>query len=157
MIIRSIEAGDLDEVIAMCAEHAAFERAEYDLTDKRDKLAKLLFGCTPALLGKVATDGRALAGYATASIEVSTWAAECFMHMDCLFVRAGHRGLGIGAQLLGAIIEEAAGRGITQLQWQTPQWNQDADRFYRRSGASVSEKFRYSLIINDGRIAKRIA
>jgi GNAT superfamily N-acetyltransferase len=148
VIVRSLEQRDLDEVIALCAEHAAFERASYDPVGKREKLAKLFFGSEPALVGKVATDGQSLFGYATASVEVSTWAAERFMHLDCLFVREGHRGSGIGARLMDAIVQEAARLQINQVQWQTPKWNIPADRFYRRLGALACEKFRYTLAVN---------
>lgn len=147
IIIRSVEARDVDELIVLCAEHAAFERASYDPTGKREKLAKLLFARESALIGKVAVGEDSLVGYATASAEVSTWAAQRFMHMDCLFVRETHRGRGVGARLMEAIVQEAARLGIDQLQWQTPRWNTKADRFYRRTGAVVSEKFRYSLVI----------
>lgn len=147
IIIRSVAPRDVDELIVLCGEHAAFERASYDPTNKREKLASLLFAREPALIGKVAVSEDSLIGYATASAEVSTWAAERFMHMDCLFVRETHRGRGVGARLMEAIVQEAARLGIHQLQWQTPRWNTDADRFYRRAGAVVSEKFRYSLVI----------
>jgi GNAT superfamily N-acetyltransferase len=148
VIVRSLEQRDLPEVIALCAEHAAFERASYDPAGKLEKLATLFFGNAPVLVGKVAINGQSLIGYATASVEVSTWTAERFMHMDCLFVREGHRGSGIGARLMEAIVQEAARLQINQVQWQTPQWNTRADRFYRRLGALACEKFRYTLVIN---------
>ena len=150
--IRSVEPRDLDAFIVLCGEHAAFERAAYDPTGKPEKLRQLLFAREPALIGKVAVSEDALVGYATASAEVSTWAAARFVHMDCLFVRAGCRGQGVGAMLMAAIMEEAARLGIDQLQWQTPAWNTDADRFYRRAGALASEKLRYTLDIKDSPI-----
>lgn len=151
IIIRSVEPRDLDEVVVLCAEHAAFEQASYDPAGKREKLSTLLFAREPALLGKVAVSGDSFVGYATASAEVSTWAAERFMHMDCLFVREAHRGRGVGARLMEAIVQEAARLGIAHLQWQTPRWNTAADRFYRRVGASASEKLRYTLVIDGAR------
>ena len=152
IIIRSVEPHDLNALIVLCSEHAAFERADYDPTNKREKLRELLFAREPALIGKVAVSEGSLVGYATASAEVSTWAAARFMHMDCLFVREGHRGQRIGAKLMAAIVQEATRLGIDQLQWQTPAWNHDADRFYRRAGALASEKLRYTLVIKDSRI-----
>ena len=155
IVIRSVEARDLDELVDLCAEHAAFERASFDPAGKREKLATLFFACEPALLGKVATREDSLVGYATASVELSTWAAGRFMHMDCLFVREAQRGHGIGARLMESIIQEAAGLRIAEMQWQTPHWNTAADRFYRRTGASVSEKLRYTLRIDGYERMKR--
>ena len=147
IVIRAVEARDLDELVLLCAEHAAFERASFNPAGKREKLAQLLLAREPALFAKVAASADSLVGYATASVEVSTWEAERFMHMDCLFVREAERGHGVGAKLMEAIMQESARMGITEMQWQTPRWNAAADRFYRRTGASVSEKLRYRLEI----------
>ncbi|MGP3950192.1 hypothetical protein [Streptomyces sp. 7N604] len=40
---------------------------------------------------------------------------------------------------------EARGLGLTEVQWQTPAWNEGAARFYERLGARAKEKLRYSL------------
>jgi GNAT superfamily N-acetyltransferase len=71
------------------------------------------------------------------------------MHMDCLFVRAAHRNQNIGTRLMLEVLREAQRRGIAQLQWQTPLWNVGADRFYRRLGVQPSEKYRYTLAVED--------
>ena len=147
MIIRPIAERDLAELVELCAEHAAFERAVYEREGKPERLNSLLFGREPSLRIWVAQSEGTLVAYASATIDTSTWAAERFMHMDCLFVREGHRDRGIGAKLMEAIVQEATRQRIGQLQWQTPRWNVSADRFYRRAGAVVSEKFRYSLVI----------
>ena len=35
--------------------------------------------------------------------------------------------------------------GIDEIQWQTPEWNADAARFYRRLGATETVKRRFAL------------
>jgi GNAT superfamily N-acetyltransferase len=67
--------------------------------------------------------------------------------MDCLFVRARQRGAGVGAALMDSVVQMARQRGFAQVQWQTPRWNADASRFYRRRGASEAAKSRFVLDI----------
>jgi GNAT superfamily N-acetyltransferase len=70
------------------------------------------------------------------------------MHLDCLFVREPARGRGVGAALLHAVFAIATAQEIAELQWQTPDWNEPAIRFYRRLGAQGKAKLRFTLQLN---------
>ena len=149
MIIRPITERDLTELVQLCAEHAAFERAVYEREGKLERLNALLFGRESSLRIWIAESEGTLVAYASATIDTSTWIAERFIHMDCLFVRASHRNQNIGAQLLRRVALEGKRLGIAQMQWQTPTWNANADRFYRRMPLSVTEKFRYQAQLDE--------
>lgn len=105
----------------------------------------MLFGAAPRLHAIVAADDDGIVGYATASLEASTWQGVEFLHMDCLFLREAARGSGVGGLLLTALRELAASLGARELRWQTPDWNEGAIRFYDRTGATRSAKQRYTL------------
>lgn len=143
-IVRPFLPPDLPAVLDLCAEHAAYERSVFDRASCAAGLATALSAASPRLLCRVA-EGDGIVGYATATIDFSTWRAREFLHMDCLYVRAAQRGAGIGARLLAALRDEARARGIDEMQWQTPDWNAGAARFYRRLGASESTRLRYRL------------
>lgn len=147
MVIREIESADLAPFIDLCAEHAEFERMSYERQGKLAMLQRALACSPPTLYGWVAASQQQLLAYATVTIDFSTWSAAHFMHLDCLYVRAAYRGHGLGSELMKAAIAEARRRGIRELQWQTPEWNVEADRFYRRLGASARTKVRYSLAV----------
>jgi GNAT superfamily N-acetyltransferase len=149
VIIRPITEHDLTELVGLCAEHAAFERAAYQREGKLERLNALLFGREPSLRVWVAESEGTLVAYASATIDTSTWAAERFIHMDCLFVRASHRNQNIGARLLRRVALEGKRLGIGQMQWQTPTWNVNADRFYRRMPLIMTEKFRYQAGLDE--------
>ncbi|HVF16786.1 MAG TPA: GNAT family N-acetyltransferase, partial [Steroidobacteraceae bacterium] len=83
--------------------------------------------------------------YATATIDYATWMSREFIHLDCLFVTDRVRSRGVGARLLESVCEYARAAGITQVQWQTPDWNLDAQRFYKRVGATPKPKVRFTL------------
>ena len=147
MFVRAIEERDLNQLPEMCREHAAFERREISAPEA-SLLHSAFFDPPARLHGWVAHDGHGLLGYATATIDFSTWRARAFMHLDCLYVRERARGRNVGSALLVAVCERARDVGIDELQWQTPDWNLDAQRFYRRHGAMPSDKVRFILSLH---------
>jgi GNAT superfamily N-acetyltransferase len=145
--VRVAERNDVETLVELCGEHAAFEHAPYEADGKPVKLRAALFCATPSLQAWVATVQHDVVGYATATEDFSTWSAAPFLYMDCLFVRPRHRNSGIGAALLSAVAHYARERDIDEVQWQTPAWNIDACRFYERHGAIAHEKARFCLKI----------
>ncbi|MEU8677652.1 GNAT family N-acetyltransferase [Streptomyces sp. NPDC048560] len=148
--VRHARVADLSHVAQLASEHAAFEQAAPPPADLAVRLEALLFGgpaprlrCFVAELG----DGHVI-GYASCAPEISTWGGTEYLHMDCLFLREGHRGLGVGPMLMDAVRSEARRLGLALVQWQTPAWNTDAIRFYERLGAEAKEKRRFSLSVD---------
>ncbi|MEU8485227.1 GNAT family N-acetyltransferase [Streptomyces sp. NPDC048641] len=144
--VRRARPGDLPEVARLAAEHAAFEKADPPPPGLADRLHALLFAAaTPRLRCLVAERVDAtLVGYATCEPAISTWDGYEYLHMDCLYLRPGHRGLGLGPLLMNAVAAEARALGIAEIQWQTPVWNDGAIRFYRRLGARSKDKLRFT-------------
>ena len=141
-VVRHALAADLPHVAELAAEHAAYEKAALPAKDLAERLADTLFGRPqPLLLCLVAElPGGELAGYATCAPEFATWQGRRYLHLDCLFLRAEHRGQGLGALLFEAILAEAGALGLEEVQWNTPAWNAGAIRFYDRLGATGVEK-----------------
>jgi len=140
-----IEPGDIEALVLLCVDHARYEQADYTPMGKADLLKQALFEEPVKLLAWVAKIDGKLTGYASATIEFSTWLAREYAHMDCLFVAEDYRGYGVGAALLATIVRFARERGVDQVQWQTPEWNERARKFYRREGAAEKLKARYTL------------
>ncbi|MFD9796205.1 GNAT family N-acetyltransferase [Streptomyces sp. NPDC059070] len=145
--VRRARPDDLPRLAELAAEHAVYEKAAPPAPDFAERLGALLFG--PAaprvrcLVAEIA--GGEVVGYASCAPEFATWQAREYLHMDCLFLRDGHRGLGLGERLMAAVVAEARELGLSEVQWQTPVWNEGARRFYDRVGAAGHEKVRYSL------------
>ncbi|WP_432035201.1 N-acetyltransferase family protein [Streptomyces cucumeris] len=145
--VRAGVREDLPRVAELAAEHAAYERADPPAGDFAERLAEALFDRSPpwvSLLVAALPDGR-LAGYATCAPEFATWQGLRYLHMDCLYLRAEHRGHGLGRRLFDAVAAEAGALRLTEIQWNTPLWNEDAMRFYERLGAVRRDKARYGL------------
>jgi GNAT superfamily N-acetyltransferase len=143
--IRPARPDDLDGLLRLCSEHAAYERLAPPAPEAAQALSAALWGPAPRASCLVAHSGHELFGYATYSLEFATWTGHEYVHLDCLFVRETHRGNGIGQALLARVTQAAAELGAREIQWQTPDWNADAIRFYRRAGATGRHKIRFTL------------
>lgn len=145
--VRHARPDDLPRIAELVTEHAAYERAAVPPPDLARRLTLLLFDTpAPRLRCLVAESGSGeIVGYATCAPELSTWDGCEYLHMDCLFLTSGSRGSGLGPLLVDAVTAEARNLGLTEIQWQTPVWNEGAVRFYDRIGARAKEKLRYTL------------
>lgn len=145
IVIRRIKEYELDQMIELCEEHAKFEKTEYSREGKLKKLHAHLWGNELVLICFVAVSKKELLGYITYTREFSTWSADYFFHMDCLYIKEKKRKLGIGRRLVNEMVKSADREGIKQIQWQTPIENLNAIEFYHHLGAYSKEKSRFYL------------
>ncbi|QES47589.1 GNAT family N-acetyltransferase [Streptomyces venezuelae] len=162
-LVRRARPQDLERLVELIHEHVAYEKSAPRPPGLADRLGPQLFGPEsgaesgtgaatgaesgrPGLWVLVAEDPDGeVAGYAACSAEFSFWDARHYLHMDCLYLADGARGHGLGAALMDAVTELARELGMDEVQWQTPEWNEGAIRFYDRLGAAGKPKRRYSL------------
>ncbi len=147
LIIRPIQIQDLEQLVQLCAEHAEYERQSYDPSGKLEALERAIFGDAPKAFVWVVAAEHKLLGFASVTLEFSTWDADQFAHLDCLYLQPEARGKGIGSTLFKTILEFAANQNCLNLQWQTPDWNTSAIAFYEHLGATSKTKQRFTLAI----------
>ncbi|MEO1479155.1 MAG: GNAT family N-acetyltransferase [Bacteroidota bacterium] len=145
LALRPVRRTDLDALVTLCAEHAAYEGCVYDQTGKAQRLGTLLFGEGPGVFGFVATQADRLIGFATWMPQLSTWDAATYAHLDCLYLCPEARGRGLGRRLVACVVQAATAAGCTRMEWQTPTSNASAIRFYDRLGATSKAKRRFYL------------
>ncbi|MEU5149023.1 MULTISPECIES: GNAT family N-acetyltransferase [Streptomyces] len=145
-VIRRARVGDLPRLVELIHEHVAYEKSDPRPADLAGRLGPRLFTEDARLWVLLAenADG-VVAGYAACSAEFAFWDARDHLHMDCLYLAAAARGQGLGAALMDGVRELARELGLEQVQWQTPDWNEGAIRFYDRLGAASNPKLRYTL------------
>lgn len=127
----------------MCASHAAYEQASYSETGKEKKLKDAIFRERPDLYCWVIDADQPVVGYFTYTFDYSTWGACRFLYLDCLYIEPEYRGHGIGAEIFKKLQAIAKENDCSVLQWQTPDFNERAIRFYRRMGATGKNKVRF--------------
>ena len=79
--------------------------------------------------------------------QFSTWDSDFYIYMDCLFLMEESRGFGIGEKLIAKIKQEGQNIKCNHIQWQTPDFNVRAIKFYNRTGAMSKTKKRFFLEI----------
>lgn len=143
--IRFVKREDMNQLIDLCEAHATYEKCIYNRANKSEKLERDLFSKHPKLYCLVVESANRLIGYASYTVQYSTWDACEYIYMDCLFMTEEARGFGIGEQLVRRIQREGKISEISLLQWQTPDFNIRAIKFYNRIGASSKSKERFFL------------
>jgi len=143
--IRFVQQKDLEELVNLCEEHALYEKADFSKEGIKEKLSQHLFSSSPALYCLVLELDSRLIGYATYMKQYSTWDANFYVYMDCLFLNEHSRGSGLGVELMNQIKKESVKLGCDLIQWQTPTFNTGAIKFYNRIGATSKNKERFFL------------
>ena len=143
--IRPCEQRDLPCVIALCDRHAAYEQAVYCSTGKLESLKEAIFSSAPSLYCYVVESAANVVGYFTYTLDFSTWDAQRFLYLDCLYLVPEYRSLGIGEKVFEILREIASELHCVNIQWQTPIFNVRAVKFYTRIGGQAKEKMRFSL------------
>ena len=143
LLIRPVRSDEIAVLLRLCREHAVYEKSDFLPAGKSEHLRCAIFAAPPRLWCFVAVADGVIAGYATCTKDFSTWHAEEYLHLDCIYLVPKYRGLGIGTKMMQAIARHAASLGCASMEWQTPAWNKNAIQFYRRLGSIAREKVRF--------------
>jgi ribosomal protein S18 acetylase RimI-like enzyme len=143
--IRDCEITDLPKLVILCQKHAQYEKANYSPEGKEENLKKALFEEHPKLYCLVVATKETIVGYVSYTFDYSTWNAATFIYMDCLFLEEETRGLGIGEILIEKLKQIGIEKNCVNIQWQTPEFNEGAIRFYNRIGGKGKDKVRFTL------------
>lgn len=144
-LIRTCTPADVPAVVVLCARHAAYEHAGYQAEGKEALLQQVLFGAAPRLFCLVVEVDQQVKGYASYTFDCATWDAAVFMYLDCLYLQPECRGHRIGEMLMQQLAAIARDNHCTRMEWQTPDFNTNAIRFYERIGGVGRDKRRFSL------------
>lgn len=142
-VVRAAVPADASALAPLCAAHAAYEQLSYHEVGHVQRL-QVALSSGQLHVWLLEQDGLAV-GYASVTLDFATLSGQRFAHLDCLYLAPDTRGHGGGQALMRAVQAFATEQGCTELQWQTPDWNHDAMRFYARLGARGSAKQRYTL------------
>jgi GNAT superfamily N-acetyltransferase len=144
--LRAAEPRDIDAIVALIAELAAFERLSHLVQATPEKLAPHLFGERPVAECVVGEVGGVVVAFALFFTNFSTFLARPGMYLEDLYVRPAQRGSGLGRALLEHLGRLAAERGCGRFEWSVLDWNADAIGFYEKLGATVMADWRICRI-----------
>ena len=144
-VIRDCTEKDLPALVDLCGKHSEYEQADYDPTGKEKLLKNAMFSNVPKLFCSVIEANSKLQGYFSYTLDYSTWDAQMFLYLDCLYLEPEFRGQRIGEIVFEKLRGIAAQNNCMNIQWQTPVFNEGAIKFYNRIGGTGREKVRFFI------------
>jgi GNAT superfamily N-acetyltransferase len=154
-VIRPARPGDVPAMVGLVRELAEYEKALDEVRLTEQQLHDRLFGNSPALFGHVATtteDGGApgdVVGLALWFLNFSTWRGTHGIYLEDLYVQRGHRGTGLGRELLRTLADLCVQRGYSRLEWSVLDWNTPSIDFYRAAGALPMDEWTVFRLTDD--------
>lgn len=133
--VRRAVPTDVPAMVGLVHELARYERAAHECHLDDAGLDAALFSPAPALFGHVAVADDEVVGLALWFLSFSTWRGVHGIYLEDLVVDPGHRGRGLGRELLAALAAECVDHGWARLEWSVLDWNTPAIDFYRSLGA----------------------
>jgi ribosomal protein S18 acetylase RimI-like enzyme len=135
--IRRATPADAADVAAMVREIAAHEDQTAHVQVLDTQWRSLLE--RPDVVVLLAERNGMAAGYVSALRQLHLWTGGDVVDLDDLYVRPAHRDAGIGRRLMAALAALAAPEQLL-IRWGTEVDTVDAQRFYRRLGATLRPK-----------------
>ncbi len=148
-MIRPVAERDLDEVLELIHDLAAYERSPQSVAIDRDLLAAALFGRSPRVFGHVAEAEGRVVGMAIWFVTFSTWTGHHGIYLEDLYVRPEARGGGIGRALVAELAALAQREHYTRIEWSVLDWNEPALAFYRSIGARPMDEWTVYRLAGD--------
>jgi GNAT superfamily N-acetyltransferase len=149
--VRRARPDDVPAMVRLVRELAAYEKAEHEALMTEEQLSAALFAERPALFGHVAlAEGSDEAvGLALWFLNFSTWRGTHGVYLEDLYISPGHRGTGLGRELLRTLAELCVERGYSRLEWAVLDWNTPSIDFYRAAGAVPMEDWTVFRLTGD--------
>jgi diamine N-acetyltransferase len=147
--IRPARPGEAPLVLAFVRELAEYERLSHAVEATEAMLDAALFGSTPRVFCDIAEwDGEPV-GFALWFLNFSSFRGRNGIYLEDIFVRAAHRGQGIGKALLRHLAGRCVAEGWSRLEWAVLDWNAPSIAFYRSQGAVLLDEWTICRISGD--------
>ena len=147
--LRPAEPRDLDAIVGLIRELAAFERLTHLLQVTPQSLAPHLFGERPVVEAIVAERASRVVAFALFFTNFSTFLGKPGLYLEDLIVAPEQRGQGMGRALLTRLARIAVERDYGRFEWSVLDWNEHAIRFYEGMGASLLPEWRICRVTGD--------
>jgi GNAT superfamily N-acetyltransferase len=136
--IRPARRDDADGFLALVRALAEFERLPGPTDEAAARLVEDAFGAMPRfelLVAEPVGESGRIVAYAVFFPTYSTFLARPSLFLEDIFVHPDARGRGLAEEILRRLATLAIERGCGRFEWMVLDWNEPAQRLYRRIGA----------------------
>jgi GNAT superfamily N-acetyltransferase len=141
MIIRKGNPEDMEAVLRLIQELAAFENEPEAVLITVDDLIRDGFGPVPLFHVFVSEVESDIVGIALYYYRYSTWKGKT-IHLEDLVIKEKMRGTGLGYALYSEIIKQGKKDKVRRIEWNVLDWNTPAIEFYEKSGAKILDDWK---------------
>ena len=99
------------------------------------------------MIGRLAELDGVVVGFTVSVLHPGSWTLQPICYLEDLFVDAAARGHGIGAALIGDLVDLGRARGWSRLYWHTKGSNETARQLYDRY-VEADDFVRYRLFLD---------
>ena len=139
---RRARDGDAARLLELIRELALFEELAPPDSAAADRLMTDIFGPAPRLEAYMGGFDKAAVAYALVLETYSSFLARPTLYLEDLYVQPEYRSRGLGEVMVRRLAAEAVSRGCGRMEWVVLDWNEGAQRFYRRTGAEMMDGWR---------------
>ena len=135
-VIRRAKIEDCKAIYQMIYDMAVYEKMEDQVKVTAEQLQEDGFGAQPKFYSFVVECAQThkLVGYTIYYFIYSTWKAQ-IGYLEDVYVEESWRKLGIGTELIKAVMKDVLSRGCTQCRLACLQWNKSPLKLYKSLGA----------------------
>jgi GNAT superfamily N-acetyltransferase len=151
MTIRPATPDDVPAILGLVRDLATYEREPDAVEATEDHVREALFpdAGAPTTFAHVAEVDGDVVGMAVWYLTYSTWTGVNGIWLEDLFVQPGHRGSGLGRELLATLARTCVERGYRRLEWSVLDWNEPSIAFYRALGAVALDEWTTHRLAGD--------
>ncbi len=137
--VRMAIQKDFHDVHSLIMEFATFIKTPEKVTTTPEQMIEdsNIFNCIVA-----ETSDNHIVGFATYFFSYYSWTGKA-IYLDDLYIKRENRGKGIGNMLFEKVRMIGKEENCYKMRWQVSNWNENAQEFYKRKGASI-----YNVEIN---------
>lgn len=149
LILRIAEPSDCNTLFELIQGLAQYEKLSHAVTGNADALKEHLFGQRKYIEAIIAEYKGLGVGFALYFYNYSTFLTKPGIYLEDIFVLPEYRGQGIGKALLTKVAQIAVAQDCGRLEWSVLDWNEPAQAFYRRMGASILDEWRICRVTGE--------
>ncbi len=149
LTLRFAEPDDSSVIFELIQALAEYENLSDAVTGNALALTEHLFGSSKCAEVLIAEYTKKSVGFALFFHNYSTFLTKPGIYLEDIFVLPEYRRLGIGKALLTKLAQIAVERDCGRLEWSVLDWNEPAQAFYRRMGASILEEWRICRVTGE--------